>query len=50
VKLELRRLEWAAHITVVGEGAAAIFRQGWIADAPDPENFLDLLDPRLRRG
>ena len=43
VKLELRRLDWAAHIKVVDEGAAAMFRQGWIADYPDPENFLTVL-------
>ena len=41
--LELRRLDWAAHIKVVDEGRAPFFRQGWIADYPDPENFLTVL-------
>jgi peptide/nickel transport system substrate-binding protein/oligopeptide transport system substrate-binding protein len=41
--LELRRLDWAAHIKVVDDGGAAFFRQGWIADYPDPENFLTVL-------
>ncbi|HBH04829.1 MAG TPA: ABC transporter substrate-binding protein, partial [Candidatus Rokubacteria bacterium] len=40
VALELRRLDWAAHIKVVDDGSAVFFRQGWIADYPDPENFL----------
>jgi len=43
VTLELRRLDWAAHIKLVDEGAAGFFRQGWIADYPDPENFLTVL-------
>jgi peptide/nickel transport system substrate-binding protein/oligopeptide transport system substrate-binding protein len=43
ITLELRRLDWAAHIKVVDEGAVTMFRQGWIADYPDPENFLTVL-------
>jgi peptide/nickel transport system substrate-binding protein/oligopeptide transport system substrate-binding protein len=43
IPLELRRLDWAAHIKVVDGGAAAFFRQTWIADYPDPENFLTVL-------
>ena len=43
ITLELRRLDWAAHLKVVDEGAVTMFRQGWIADYPDPENFLTVL-------
>lgn len=43
ISLELRRLDWAAHIKVVDDGSAGFFRQGWIADYPDPENFLTVL-------
>jgi peptide/nickel transport system substrate-binding protein/oligopeptide transport system substrate-binding protein len=43
IRLELRRLDWAAHIKVVDDGGAMVFRQGWIADYPDPENFLTVL-------
>jgi peptide/nickel transport system substrate-binding protein/oligopeptide transport system substrate-binding protein len=43
IPLELRRLDWAAHLKLVDEGAAGFFRQGWIADYPDPENFLTVL-------
>lgn len=43
ITLELRRLDWAAHIKLVDDGSAGFFRQGWIADYPDPENFLSVL-------
>ncbi|HEV8617569.1 MAG TPA: ABC transporter substrate-binding protein [Methylomirabilota bacterium] len=43
IALELRRLDWAAHIKLVDDGSAAFFRQGWIGDYPDPENFLTVL-------
>jgi oligopeptide transport system substrate-binding protein len=43
ITLELRRLDWAAHLKVVDAGAMTMFRQGWIADYPDPENFLTVL-------
>ncbi|MGH7278094.1 MAG: ABC transporter substrate-binding protein, partial [Candidatus Rokuibacteriota bacterium] len=43
IPLELRRLDWAAHIKLVDDGRAMFFRQGWIADYPDPENFLTVL-------
>jgi peptide/nickel transport system substrate-binding protein/oligopeptide transport system substrate-binding protein len=43
VKLELRRLDWAAHLKVIDDGGAGFFRQSWIADYPDPENFLTVL-------
>jgi peptide/nickel transport system substrate-binding protein/oligopeptide transport system substrate-binding protein len=41
--VELRRLDWAAHIKLVDDGGAGFFRQGWIGDYPDPENFLTVL-------
>ena len=43
IAVELRRLDWAAHIKLVDEGASGFFRQSWIADYPDPENFLTVL-------
>ena len=41
--LELRRLDWAAHLKLVDGGSAGFFRQSWIADYPDPENFVTVL-------
>jgi oligopeptide transport system substrate-binding protein len=43
IALELRRLDWAAHLKLIDDGSAGFFRQGWIADYPDPENFLTVL-------
>jgi oligopeptide transport system substrate-binding protein len=43
IGLELRRLDWAAHLKLVDQGSAGFFRQAWIADYPDPENFLTVL-------
>jgi peptide/nickel transport system substrate-binding protein len=43
VDLELRRLDWAAYLTLVDAGEVGFYRQAWIADYPDPENFLTVL-------
>jgi len=43
IDLELRRLDWAAYLTLVDEGQTGFYRQAWIADYPDPENFLTVL-------
>lgn len=43
IVVELRSLDWAAHLKLVDDGGAGFFRQGWIADYPDPENFLTVL-------
>jgi peptide/nickel transport system substrate-binding protein/oligopeptide transport system substrate-binding protein len=43
IRVELRSLDWAAHLKLVDEGSAGFFRAGWIADYPDPENFLTVL-------
>ena len=43
IDLELRRLDWAAYLTLVDEGRTGFYRQAWIADYPDPENFLTVL-------
>ncbi|MBI1388519.1 MAG: ABC transporter substrate-binding protein [bacterium] len=43
VTLRLRIVEWAQHLDNVDEGKSSFFRLGWIADYPDPENFLACL-------
>lgn len=35
-------VEWAQHLDNIDSGRAGFFRLGWIADYPDPENFLAL--------
>ncbi|HYM19373.1 MAG TPA: ABC transporter substrate-binding protein [Candidatus Kapabacteria bacterium] len=41
VHLEVK--EWSQLTPMVDDGKAAYFRLGWIADYPDPQNFLNLL-------
>lgn len=41
VKMQLT--EWAQHTANIDDGKASYFRLGWIADYPDPQNFLNLL-------
>lgn len=43
VSLELRELDWPAYLNLVDRGDAPLFRLGWLADYPDPENFLTVL-------
>jgi oligopeptide transport system substrate-binding protein len=41
ISLEIK--EWAQLTPMIDDGKAAYFRLGWIADYPDPQNFLNLL-------
>ncbi|MFQ5532493.1 MAG: ABC transporter substrate-binding protein [Candidatus Methylomirabilales bacterium] len=43
VTVELRELDWPAYLNLVDGGEAQFFRLGWLADYPDPENFLTVL-------
>ncbi len=43
IKIGLHQVEWAQHTAMIDEGKAKFFRLGWIADYPDPQNFLNLL-------
>ncbi|MFC2076084.1 ABC transporter substrate-binding protein [candidate division KSB1 bacterium] len=40
VKVRLRTLEWAAYLARVRAGRVQMFRGSWVADYPDPHNFL----------
>jgi peptide/nickel transport system substrate-binding protein len=42
IKVDVKLLEWAQHQELLENAKAPIFRLGWIADYPDPENFLNL--------
>lgn len=42
IDVGLRELEWGQHLDLIDRGDAPFFRLGWIADYPDPENFLNL--------
>jgi oligopeptide transport system substrate-binding protein len=43
VTIALRELDWPAYLNLVDRGDASLFRLGWLADYPDPENFLTVL-------
>ena len=43
LSVKLQQVEWAQHTEMIDEGKAKFFRLGWIADYPDPQNFLNLL-------
>lgn len=42
IKVAIKILEWPQHLELLEMGKAPLFRLGWIADYPDPENFLNL--------
>jgi len=42
IRVSLNIVPFAAHLEAVETGKALFWRAGWIADYPDPENFLNL--------
>jgi peptide/nickel transport system substrate-binding protein len=46
IDVKLQVLEWSQHLELVETGKAQFWRAGWIADYPEPENFLNLLYSR----
>jgi peptide/nickel transport system substrate-binding protein len=42
VNMKLNIMQFAQHLDNIDAGRADFFRLGWIADYPDPENFLNL--------
>lgn len=43
VKVQVQFLEPANFVKLARQGSANLVEQGWCADYPDPENFLDIL-------
>lgn len=41
--IELANEEWKTYLKSVQTDPAGIFRLGWLADYPDPDNFLNLM-------
>jgi oligopeptide transport system substrate-binding protein len=43
IHVELRNLEWKVYLSQIQNDPPALFRFGWAADYPDPDNFFALL-------
>ncbi len=43
ISVRLKTVQWAQHTEMIDKGEASFYRLAWIADYPDPENFLNLL-------
>jgi peptide/nickel transport system substrate-binding protein/oligopeptide transport system substrate-binding protein len=50
VTVELREMDWPAYLNLLDRGDVQLFRLGWLADYPDPENFLTVLFHSRNRG
>ena len=43
IPIDIQQTEWATFLEDVNDKKYQMFSLGWIADYPDPENFLDIL-------
>jgi oligopeptide transport system substrate-binding protein len=43
IEVALNVVEWSQHLESLERSKAPFFRIGWVADYPEPENFLNLL-------
>lgn len=50
IPIGLKMLDWGAFIEATDSGEPPFFRLGWVADYPDPENFLAFLFHSRNKG
>jgi len=50
IRTELQMLDWGAYQNELDQGHATLFRLAWVADYPDPENFLYVLFHSSMKG
>ena len=43
IQVELSNEEWKTYLHSVSTGHLQIYRMGWVADYPDPDNFMTLM-------
>ncbi len=43
ININIEQMQFAQHLESVETGQAVLWRSSWVADYPDPENFLNLL-------
>lgn len=43
LEVELKNQEWKTYLATLKSGPPMVFRFGWLADYPDPENFMSLM-------
>ena len=43
IEVDIQQTEWATFLQDVNDTKYQMFALGWVADYPDPENFLDIL-------
>lgn len=43
VNITIQKLDWGAFLDAIDEGEPAFFQMTWLADYPDPDNFLYVL-------
>lgn len=44
IRVQLNQVVWAQHSENIETGKCTFWRLGWIADYPDPENYLNLMN------
>lgn len=44
IKINLNQVVWAQHSENIETGKCQFWRLGWVADYPDPENYLNLMN------
>ena len=43
LRVELKNQEWKTYLQKLSSGDMQMFRLGWLADYPDPDNFMNLM-------
>ena len=43
IRVELKNEEWKMYLSHLQTGASQLYRFGWLADYPDPDNFMNLM-------